>query len=273
MKRDVDRLSSYVEAHTWPGGMAMAMMKSLQRHHTSKIMMGNTPSRYGRRFPFSKMTTAIASNKKICHHAGLRGALPVMSLGDIARRCSAVMSNPELSPVAWAGVVGSSARDQQRAESDVDVLVGYRKEATSDEVFFIGDISEEIQDTLGREVDMLYMRDGQTLDLIRCQALLMGQTMYGSEAWMLDNQCRAAALVQDTHRRLRTTLHVATCLRNKLADLSEQVSECPQPSKRESANHDKRKGVLVTMHCLMKWRAIWRSSCRRLATISKKQKR
>ncbi|KGQ09125.1 hypothetical protein BBAD15_g5541 [Beauveria bassiana D1-5] len=170
------------------------------------------------------MTTTIASNKKICYHAGLRGAPPVMSISDIARRCSTIMSKPELSPVAWVGVFGSFARDQQRAESDVDLLVGYRKEATSDEIYFIGDISEQIRDALGREVDVLYMWDGQKLDLIRCQALLIGKTIYGSETWMLDNQFRAAALIQDTHRRLRTALHLGTSLRNKLADLSEEVS-------------------------------------------------
>ncbi|TQW11978.1 WD40 repeat-like-containing domain [Cordyceps javanica] len=103
------------------------------------------------------------------------------------------MREPELSPVAWVGVFGSFARDQQRAESDVDLLVGYRKEATSDEIYFIGDIT-----------------------------LLVGKTIYGSETWMLDNQFRAAALVQDTHRRLRTALHLGTTLRHKLADLSEE---------------------------------------------------
>lgn len=106
---------------------------------------------------------------------------PVVSIDDIRKRCGPIFNDPDLTVVSWVCLFGSFARGQQTEHSDVDILVGYSKEATNDDIYYTGDIRPQLCYALGRKVDCLYLRHGQLLGFIRCLAVLEGKSLYGSE--------------------------------------------------------------------------------------------
>lgn len=54
--------------------------------------------------------------------------------------------------VARAGLFGSAARGEMRADSDIDILIDLRKEAS---LFELIALKQELEETLGRRVDVV----------------------------------------------------------------------------------------------------------------------
>jgi predicted nucleotidyltransferase len=71
--------------------------------------------------------------------------------------------------IAWAGVFGSVSRGTQRPDSDVDILVGYSKDADflHDVCGSINWLTDSLSDVLAREVDIVPSSDYQNY-LGRC---------------------------------------------------------------------------------------------------------
>ncbi|TWU70357.1 hypothetical protein ED733_000070, partial [Metarhizium rileyi] len=135
---------------------------------------------------------------------------PVATIGDISARLAPVLSSldePRRSAVAWAGVFGSFARGNQTDASDVDLLVGFVPHATEDDVYYArGDVLAQLDEAMGRKVDCFFLRHGQPLPFVLCCALLHTRTVYGSEAWLVDNGTRAKLLFANTLDKVQTLL-------------------------------------------------------------------
>jgi predicted nucleotidyltransferase len=52
--------------------------------------------------------------------------VPVKTIEEIRQRSAAILRKPEYEPIEWVGLYGSFCRSTQTAESDVDLVVGYR---------------------------------------------------------------------------------------------------------------------------------------------------
>ncbi|CAG9986826.1 unnamed protein product [Clonostachys byssicola] len=148
---------------------------------------------------------------------------PVSSIGEIRQRCGLMFSRDDLQHIiAWVGLFGSFSRHTQTPLSDVDLLVGFKKDALEDDIYFMGDLTRELKGVLERDVDVLYMRYQQPPNFINCQALVTGTTVYGSNEWLQDNQPRAERLLSDTRTRFVKALRLMKQMTGSLAPLSQK---------------------------------------------------
>ncbi|CAH0044545.1 unnamed protein product [Clonostachys solani] len=148
---------------------------------------------------------------------------PVTSISEIRQRCGLMFNRDDIQrAVAWVGVFGSFSRYKQTPLSDVDLLVGFKKEASKDDIYFLGDLTGELEGVLERDVDVLYMQYQQPLDFIRCQALVTGKTVYGSYEWLQNHQPLAERLLFDTQSRFVEALRLMKKIVESLAPLSEK---------------------------------------------------
>ncbi|KFA55387.1 hypothetical protein S40293_05710 [Stachybotrys chartarum IBT 40293] len=147
---------------------------------------------------------------------------PVSSIHDIKERCRPIFGRQDLEAIiAWVGVFGSFSRNKQTPLSDVDLLVGFREGATKDDIYYMGDLTEELKDLLQRDVDVLYMRHLQPLDFMRCQALVTGKTVYGSGEWLRQHEPLAKRLLVDAQGRFKEVLRLERQTTERLTPLTE----------------------------------------------------
>lgn len=107
---------------------------------------------------------------------------PVSSIGDIKERCSKVFTLPEFQFIGWVGVFGSFSNGNQTTKSDVDLLVGFKKETSYDEIYYMEDLKGPLSQATQREADIMYMCNGQSPGFITGQALLTAKTIYEVDA-------------------------------------------------------------------------------------------
>lgn len=130
----------------------------------------------------------------------------VTSIDDIRKRCAPIINDTELAVVSWASLFGSFAKGKQTEDSDVDILVGYSKDATSDDIYYTEDVTPQRRDVLGRDVDCSYLQHGWPLEFGKCLAILDGKLVYGSEQWLADLRLRAKQLLLTTHAKMKGVL-------------------------------------------------------------------
>ncbi|CAG9952004.1 unnamed protein product [Clonostachys rosea f. rosea IK726] len=148
---------------------------------------------------------------------------PVTSIGEIRQRCGLMFNREDLQHiVAWVGLFGSFSRNKQTPLSDVDLLVGFKKDASDDDIFFMGDLTRELKGVLERDVDVLYMRYRQPPSFIKCQALVTGKTVYGSNEWLQDHEPLAERLLSDTQTRFVEASRLMKQMTGSLAPLSQE---------------------------------------------------
>lgn len=150
--------------------------------------------------------------------------LPVASIDGIQSRCRHILDKPEFAAVAWAGVFGSFAANTQTESSDVDLLVGYQIDATGDDIYYTGDISQQVGEMLARDVDCLYVKHEQTVGFIKCLAILQAKTVYGDKEWITEHRDKARRLLVACDRKMRALLHQGTLLRSQMECLNQNAS-------------------------------------------------
>lgn len=87
----------------------------------------------------------------------------------------------------------------------------------------MGDLTREVKGVLERDVDVLYMRYQQPPSFIKCQALVTGKTVYGSNEWLQDHEPLAERLLSDTQTRFVEALRLMKQMTGSLAPLSQKV--------------------------------------------------
>lgn len=166
----------------------------------------------------------MSSDKPHCHSRAVAAMLPVASIDAIQSRCRHILDQPEFAAVAWAGVFGSFSANTQTASSDVDLLVGYRKDATGDDIYYTCDIGQQLGETLGRDVDCLYLKHEQTVGFIKCLAILHAKTVYSDEEWITEHRNKARRLLVACDKKMRTLLHQETLLQSQMECLNQNAS-------------------------------------------------
>lgn len=142
--------------------------------------------------------------------------LPAASIDVIQSRCRHILDKPEFAAVAWAGVFGSFAANTQTERSDVDLLVGYQIDATGDDIYYTGDISQQLGEMLARDVDCLYLKHDQAVGFIKCLAILQAKTVYGDEEWIAEHRNKATRLLAACDKKMRALLHQETLLQSQM---------------------------------------------------------
>lgn len=110
----------------------------------------------------------------------------------------------------------------------MDLLVGYQMDATGDDMYYTGDISQQLGEMLGRDVDCLYLRHEQAVGFIKCLAILQAKTVYGDEEWITEHREKAKRLLVACDKKMRALLHQETLLQSQMACLNQNASDPDQ---------------------------------------------
>jgi predicted nucleotidyltransferase/uncharacterized protein with HEPN domain len=125
----------------------------------------------------------------------------------------------EFPPIVWAGVFGSVGRGTQRPNSDVDIMVGFSRDADfmRDVCGSIESLKEGLAAGLGREVDVVHFIDGSAMGHVHLEALLAGKTIWGDPSWLTTNATAAERQLRDEYA---TTLEATTQIANLQSKLA-----------------------------------------------------
>lgn len=96
-----------------------------------------------------------------------------MDIATIAKKAEPIFRRNQ---VSYAGIFGSRARGDNRPDSDLDIVVRFKKDPT---LFGLVGINNELTDALGVEVDLV-MEDGMYPE-IKKNALGDFKTIYGDQ--------------------------------------------------------------------------------------------
>ncbi|KAH7311622.1 hypothetical protein B0I35DRAFT_481573 [Stachybotrys elegans] len=140
----------------------------------------------------------------------MSSSTPVSTVNEIKERTQHVFRLSEFQHIAWVGVFGSFSRGKQNPESDVDLLVGLKEGTSSNDFWYIpASLQEKLQESLRREVDLLYLHHGQVLSFIKAQALVAAQTIYDADmAWVSAQQSQSKTILVDAYVRFTEALRL-----------------------------------------------------------------
>lgn len=114
---------------------------------------------------------------------------------DVKSRCPSI---------EWAGVFGSVSRGTQRADSDIDLIIGH---ATGADYFAdvggsMSELQEIMPEALGREVDIVHVVKGKPLGYVQMEALLSCHTVLGDLEWPVESREEAERLLREGYARI-----------------------------------------------------------------------
>jgi len=125
----------------------------------------------------------------------------------------------------WAGVFGSVSRGTQKPDSDVDIVVGYTRDAK-----FFRDVCddmtvlERLPETLGVEVDVVaFIEHAQTFRYIDMEALLTAKTIWGDESWLEATRATAMYLLKDGYARMKRGEEMMSHVRKTLLSIQGEL--------------------------------------------------
>lgn len=149
---------------------------------------------------------------------------PVQNIDDIRQQTAILLNDPECEPISWVGLYGSFARSTQTTESDVDLVIGYRPDTPTREIFLVaGNLSINGEEAFGREVDYLHMMKQEVMSYVMLEALLTCVTVYGSEEWPRGAQEEARNFLDDGYRRMKESYSLLRRIQDLVTKTDKQV--------------------------------------------------
>jgi predicted nucleotidyltransferase len=113
---------------------------------------------------------------------------------DIVHRVLDRRRHPE---IAWIGLAGSFARDQQDANSDVDLVVGYSAPGQANQVWDVRELTIDFEMLCKRAFDVVYIKDGEIRSWDKAiGAFLNSTTIFERDpnsGWLIRNRRLAAS--------------------------------------------------------------------------------
>ena len=128
-------------------------------------------------------------------------------------------ASSECPRIAWAGVFGSVSRGAQRSDSDVDIIVGYSRDADyfEDVCGSIELLNQRLSEILGRSVDVVPFVDAtKAIAYVHLEALLTSKTVWGDPAWPKASKAAAERLLRQEYSRTRKAADIMSDLEQKL---------------------------------------------------------
>jgi len=129
--------------------------------------------------------------------------------------------------ISWAGVFGSVSRDMQRPDSDVDILVGYSKDADfwRDVCGSINGLIDNLSEVLGRKTDVVPYMQNREMAYVHMEALLTAKTIWGDASWFMTSRDSAESILRLGYVRTKKAREMLsyvqeTVLSFKVRDLS-----------------------------------------------------
>jgi predicted nucleotidyltransferase len=153
---------------------------------------------------------------------------PIQNLIGIRRRCPELMNDPKCKPLCWVGVFGSFARNQQRATSGVDIIIGYTSnddEAIWDQGMASYRFVSRAPKIFGRKVDVLHLFPQHVTSYAMLEALLTCVTVYGLEDWHDSARTKARSMLDEGYGRLRNAYHLIWQIEKILETANKNVSQ------------------------------------------------
>ncbi len=181
--------------------------KAFQSHHRSSAFLTslykkqnhNTPSFHLPKMPTEDRCTAI-------------------DIPSLRKASLPIFSNPGFRNILWAGVFGSTSRNEQTPTSDVDVVIVWDPAHRAgwqplNDIWGLY-LDEELEKAWGHEVDIIDIRRGHITCYVDVEALLTSRTLYGEEKHPAVVKARADTLevlesgvrfFEDVSRQIRET--------------------------------------------------------------------
>jgi predicted nucleotidyltransferase len=112
--------------------------------------------------------------------------------------------------IAWAGVFGSVSRGTQRPDSDVDILVGYSKDADfwHDVCGSINWLTDNLSGVLGREVDVVPYVENCEMGYVHMEALLTTKSIWGDASWLVVSRDSAEKTLREGYTRTKNAREI-----------------------------------------------------------------
>jgi predicted nucleotidyltransferase len=107
--------------------------------------------------------------------------------------------------ISWAGVFGSVSRGMQRPDSDVDILVGYSKDADfwCDVCGSINGLIDNLSEVLGRKADVVPYMQNREMAYVHMEALLTAKTIWGDASWLTTSRDSAESMLRLGYARTK----------------------------------------------------------------------
>jgi predicted nucleotidyltransferase len=148
--------------------------------------------------------------------------VPVKTIEEIRQRSAAILRQPDYEAIEWVGLFGSFCRSTQTAESDVDLVVGYRAGTPMRDVCTVASgMGDELEDALGREVELLHMARQDVGSYLLLEALLTSVTIYGSQEWPHSSREQARHYLDEGYLRLKKAYQLLKEVRDLVGGTTE----------------------------------------------------
>ena len=120
------------------------------------------------------------------------------------------------------------AEAHKRPDSDVDILVGYSKDADvlHDICGSINWLTDNLSDVLGREVDVVPYVENCEMGYVHMEALLTTKTIWGDASWLVASRDTAEKTLREGYTRTKNVREIWLHVRERvLSDVVRDDSE------------------------------------------------
>lgn len=145
---------------------------------------------------------------------------------EIQRLCTPVLKKRKYKGIKWVGLFGSYARGYARADSDVNLIAGF-KQGVSNAVLgkLESALEHELKEVLKRDVTVDPMVDMEFQGYGLLVALLTSRTIYEVGPWLESNRARGKAYIVEGFDRFMKASMAATRLLRCMDEVSVVTEE------------------------------------------------